>query len=215
MVSASKLNNHLGSSVDSSPRSTVLASAGRASIKTAAAMNGSGGNEGDATPASVQDGADTAKEESSSTASQATGLKPVAAEAPITGYSYINQPTGYYVGGNEPPSPGAGMTGAVYDTGSFFQTTAGPFHTSAFGAAGNNTPVSPARPMVGIMPPASPLFPRVPMMDASLQGQHPPSPNLSYMTSLPAMYQHYGVGLSSGSSNSQDDVGGWNDRYAT
>ena len=131
------------------------------------------------------------------------------AVAPVSSYPYV---AGYYVGGPEPPSPGIGMGGAVYDTGSFFQTSAGPFHSSAFGAAGSNTPLSPPRPsaMVGVIPPASPLFPRVTMMD---QGQHPPSPNLPYMsTTLPGIYQHYGVNLSSGSSNSLDEAIAWNDR---
>ena len=153
----------------------------------------------------------------STTESKQDSLSPSPAVAPMSGYPY--NVAGYYVGGGgqEPPSPGINMGGAVYDTGSFFQTSAaaaagGPFHSSAFGAAGSNTPLSPPRPsaMMGVIPPASPLFPRVTMMDP---GQHPPSPNLPYMsTALPGMYSHYGVGLSSGSSNSLDEAIAWNDR---
>jgi hypothetical protein len=110
-------------------------------------------------------------------------------------YYAPQQASNYYA---EPPSPRV----TVYD-GSFFQTAAGAFHSSAF--AGNNTPLSPPRPTMGVIPPASPLFPRVAVMD---NGQPPPSPSLPYMsTTLPNMY--YG----SASSNSPDEVGAWNDRY--
>jgi hypothetical protein len=137
--------------------------------------------------------------------------------------------TGYYAGypqsqvTPEPPSPGvAGAVVGTYDA-SFFQQ-AGAFHTSAFG--GPNTPLSPPRATanMGIVPPASPLFPRATSgvagsavgLTGGLDGQQqalpngaaPPSPSLPYMASppLPGMYQHYAVpGVGSQSSSSPDD----------
>ncbi|GKY96869.1 hypothetical protein MPSEU_000646000 [Mayamaea pseudoterrestris] len=220
-------------SIDSSPRSTVsIETSVKNSTKPEAldAMNGSSANSVEekvvtATDVtsdknhekqqpSTEEPATPRKDPSPAVELKHDRLSPSPAAVPISGYPYM---TGYYVGGHqsqatEPPSPGISMS-AVYDTGSFFQSSSGPFHSSAF-ATGSNTPLSPPRPtnMVGVIPPASPLFPRVPMIDGSGQQQHPPSPNLPYMsTTLPSIYQHYGVNLSSGSSNSLDEAVAWNE----
>lgn len=138
--------------------------------------------------------------------------------------------SGYYqgYGGNlqvtpEPPSPGGGghpiANAGVYDTGSFFQQHGAfaPSHTSPFGGP-NVQQLSPPRGatnMVGSIPPASPLFPRV----NSANGHGPPSPNnLPYMSPPlgSSMYQQsYPVvnHANSGSSNSPDEANAWGDRY--
>lgn len=120
----------------------------------------------------------------------------------------------------EPPSPAAPITATVaYDTASFFQ------QHGAFAPFGANTPLSPPRASgtMGIVPPASPLFPRVTSaggltgLDASSRGVGaPPSPNLPYMSTQlgSSMYQHYGVvtGAASQSSDSAEDASAWMDR---
>jgi hypothetical protein len=151
----------------------------------------------------------------------------------------------------EPPSPGGPVvlqpSSEAYNVGSFFQQQAGvafvPSHTSPFGVS-QPSPLSPPRPAaavamgaMGVVPPASPLFPRLSSgggsnhnvrtalnpSDSSLSGVvtsrggiAPPSPNISYST----MYQTYGSNqlVSSHSIISPDDgsggvSGSWNDRY--
>jgi hypothetical protein len=110
---------------------------------------------------------------------------------------------GYYLGYNpaEPPSPSpAGLGTASYDAASFFQQPGAfaPLSRVAGGAAAS--PLSPPRTVpttMGVVPPASPLFPRAtsggrlsnnaertPVSVAA-----PPSPNLGYMSPALGGYQ--------------------------
>lgn len=147
----------------------------------------------------------------------------------------------------EPPSPGGPVvlhtSNDAYTVGSFFQQQAGAFvpsHTSPFGVS-QPSPLSPPRPTavvamgaMGVIPPASPLFPRLSsggggsnvgtaslhpsdsgLSGVSSRGGAPPSPSLPYST----MYQTYGSNqvVSSHSIISPDDgsggvSGSWNDR---
>jgi hypothetical protein len=147
----------------------------------------------------------------------------------------------------EPPSP----AGAVYDMGSFFhqQAAFAPLN-SPFGASGQyhgglQPPLSPTRTFSSgsmVIPPASPLFPRVSsagLGSVSFEQQQqqqqqqqqrsqldsrsganaagtPLSPNVPYLSSAlgSAVYQGYGNnGNTNSQNNSSDDITGWGDRY--
>jgi len=155
----------------------------------------------------------------------------------IPGYpSHIATPqTGsaaaYYLGYSqsqvtpEPPSPATQANATIaYDGLSFFQQP-GAFapHSSSF--VGPSTPLSPPRATttMGVIPPASPLFPRItaagPASATALgleamprQAGAPPSPNLPYMSPPfgSAMYQPYPGGPQP--SNGSDEGSSWNER---
>lgn len=129
----------------------------------------------------------------------------------------------------EPPSPAGPGASAVYDMGSFFQPAAFAPHNSPFVPP---TPLSPRRTaaMAGI-PPASPLFPRVPttgagglmpagtgidqrIMDGHRAAGAPPSPSVPYLSpplGPNSMYQNYPNGLGS-QADSPEDISAWGDR---
>ena len=163
------------------------------------------------------------------------------AEVPLAaGYPHLMPQVGsaaaYYLGYSpaqlppEPPSPATGgMTTVAYEAGSFFQQPAGAFAPLGSNPAG--TPLSPPRPTatmaMGVLPPASPLFPRVASggrlnaaggTDRSSMVA-PPSPNLVYMASQlggASMYAQYPMvpGAGSQSSDSPEDAArDWSDRY--
>jgi hypothetical protein len=174
--------------------------------------------------------------------SNLTPQQPRAGAYMVSGYHHHHQQMT-----PEPPSPGGPVVlqNDAYNVGSFFQQQAGAFvpHTSPFGAT-QPSPLSPPRPAaavvmgaMGVIPPASPLFPRLSSggsnvggalnpadsgLSSSRGGVAPPSPSLHYsMQPLGAtMYQTYGSNqvVSSQSINSPDDgsggvAGSWSDRY--
>lgn len=140
---------------------------------------------------------------------------------------------GYYMGYGqsqvtpEPPSPAGPGASAIYDMGSFFQQPAAfAPHSSPFVPA---TPLSPRRTaaMVGGIPPASPLFPRVSntgatglmpgtggLMDGHRAGA-PPSPGVPYLSpplGPNSMYQSYTANGIGSQADSPEDISAWGDR---
>jgi len=157
------------------------------------------------------------------------------AAPPADGSGYPNQhlatpqavaPAYYSVGGYpvpESPSPaGANPVTTVYDS-NLAVPQQGAF--APFGV-GNTTPLSPPRGTssvmvgAGMIPPASPLFPRVTganggggTMESNRQAGPPSSPGLPYMS--PGLYPHYSA-VTTGTSHSSDsaeETPSWADRW--
>lgn len=134
-------------------------------------------------------------------------------QQPGQGYYGYQQPQGT----PEPPSPAGGQI--VYDVGNlgtFFQQP-GAHYNSPFVPG---TPSSPRRTAaMGGIPPASPLFPRVPTgqgqgIDQRLMGA-PPSPSVPYLSPAlgpNSMYQGYPANGIGGHPDSPDDIAAWGDR---
>jgi hypothetical protein len=191
---------------DLSPRSTVLIDS------NISAMNGGNVNEGLKTEKNCEDPLEVSqKGESPEIPSEQNKSEVDVVSTPSAGRKMFNQSSpsqgvanpqnnyamtpqgayyGYTIQSQGTPEP-------TYDASSFFQQPNGFGH--------NQAPSSPPR-TVGMIPPASPLFPRV-VMDHGAT-----SPQLPYMTTPPlsSMYGHYAVNMSS---TSPDNGSAWNDRY--
>ena len=193
----------------------------------------------DINPAATPTGDDTTKQESSESPENkattntddgdkkgAESPQPQASSQLQGGYPSHLTPqsaAGYYFGYaaqsiQEPPSPGGPGTNSVpYDVGSFFQqpgTGAFAPHNSPF--QGPNTPLSPPRPtatMAAMVPPASPLFPRMNSSGSERAGAAPPSPSLPYMSPpLTGVYHQAAYPANSQSSNSPEEASAWTER---